>query len=196
MQWALGLDKRSLVTTSFGPFSAVMLHLATQVKPDIPVAWVDSGYNTPETYLYADKLIEDLNLNIHIFTPQRTRAYRDALMGDIPKVDTELHKEFTYQVKLEPFERLIEILQPEVWLTAIRKEETDYRKSLDIVSDGPEGIIKVAPFLNWTEVDMEGYLYEHDLPQNENYYDPTKGIDDRECGLHTMHESTYMGEGI
>ena len=50
VEWALSQNKKAIVTTSFGPFSAVMLHLATRVKADVPIIWVDSGYNTLETY--------------------------------------------------------------------------------------------------------------------------------------------------
>lgn len=185
IEWVVSLDKYSIVTTSFGPFSAVMLHLATSVKPDIPVVWVDTGYNTRETYTYAEKLITDLNLNMHIFIPEMTAARRSALMGGIPNPDSELHTEFTRQVKLEPFHRALQTMNPDIWLTAIRKDETEFRKTLDVISEGPNGIMKVAPFLNWTEVDMEGYLYEYDLPQVNKYHDPTKVEDDRECGLHT-----------
>ena len=196
IEWTVAQSDRVIVTTSFGQYSAVMLHLATQVKPDIPVAWVDSGYNTRETYLHAEKLIKELNLNIQVFTPKITAARWDAIASGIPDLDNILHKEFTYRVKLEPFERVIETLQPEYWLTAIRKDETAFRETLDIASDGPQGIIKIAPFLNWKEIDMEAYLYENQLPQVLNYYDPTKGKEDRECGLQTMHESAYMGDGI
>ena len=185
IEWAVALRRKCLVTTSFGPFSAVMLHLATRVQPDILVVWVDTGYNTRETYLYAEKLIQDLRLNIQVYTPLQSAARRSALMGGIPAPGSELHEEFTRQVKLEPFQRVLQELQPEIWLTAIRKDETDFRKTLDVVSHGPNGILKVAPFLNWTEIDMEGYLYEHDLPQVSKYYDPTKVEANRECGLHT-----------
>lgn len=196
IEWTVGQSDKVLVTTSFGRYSAVMLHMATQIKPDVPVAWVDSGYNTRETYLHAEKLITELKLNIHVFTPKITAARWEAIASGVPKLDDKLHREFTYRVKLEPFERVIAALQPEFWLTAIRKDETAYRETLEIVSDGPEGIVKVAPFLTWTEIDMEGYLYEHKLPQVQNYFDPTKGEEDRECGLHTMHETAYMGDGI
>ena len=189
IEWAVAQNKRTMVTTSFGPFSAVMLHMATQVKPDIQVVWVDSGYNTRETYLYAENLIRDLNLNMQIFIPEMTATRRSALMNGIPDITSELHSEFTRQVKLEPFERVVKTLEPEIWLTAIRKDETDFRKTLGVLSNGPNGILKVAPFLNWTEIDMEGYLYEHNLPQVEKYYDPTKAEKNRECGLHTMDYS-------
>ncbi len=178
-----------MVSTSFGPFSAVMLHMATLIKPDMPIIWVDSGYNTRETYLYAEKLIQELKLNIRVFLPEMTAARRSALMNGIPNVKHALHQEFTRQVKLEPFRRALRSIQPEIWLTAIRKDETDFRNTLAVLSSGGSGILKVAPFLGWTEIDMEGYLYEHDLPQVEKYYDPTKAEEKRECGLHTTDYS-------
>lgn len=189
MEWVFGQQKNAIVTTSFGPFSAVMLHMATQLKADVPVAWVDTGYNTLETYTYAEKLIQDLSLNIQVFIPKMTAARRNALMNGIPALDSESHAEFTRQVKLEPFQRMLRELQPDYWLTAIRRDETEFRQSLDVFSEGPNGVCKVAPFLNWTEVDMEGYLYEHDLPQVGKYRDPTKVEENRECGLHTMDYS-------
>jgi phosphoadenosine phosphosulfate reductase len=189
VEWALFQNKKTIVTTSFGPYSAVMLHLATTVKADVPIVWIDSGYNTLETYIYAEGLIRDLNLNIEIFIPQITAARRSAMMNGIPDLDSELHGEFTRQVKLEPFQRMLSKLKPDMWLTGIRGDETEFRSTLDVVSEGPNGITKVAPFLNWTEVDMEGYLYEHDLPQVSKYKDPTKAEKNRECGLHTMDYS-------
>jgi phosphoadenosine phosphosulfate reductase len=189
IEWVIAQNKKAIVTTSFGPFSAVMLHLATSIKADIPIFWIDTGYNTLETYLYAEGLIKDLKLNIEVFIPKMTAARRNALMNGIPNIDNELHEEFSRQVKLEPFERMLKQVRPDYWLTAIRKDETDFRKFLDIFSEGPGEICKVAPFLDWTEVDMEGYLYEYGLPQVGKYKDPTKVIENRECGLHTTEYS-------
>ncbi len=189
IEWVIVQNKKAMVTTSFGPFSAVMLHLATSIKADIPIFWIDTGYNTLETYLYAEGLIKDLKLNIEVFTPEMTAARRNALMNGIPNIDNELHEEFSRQVKLEPFQRMLKQVRPDYWLTAIRKDETDFRKSLDVFSEGPGGICKVAPFLDWTEVDMEGYLYEYGLPQVGKYKDPTKVKENTECGLHTTEYS-------
>lgn len=186
LQWAFDLNKKPIVTTNFGPFAAVMLHMATRIKPDIPVIWIDTGYNTEDTYLVSEKLIHQLNLNIKVYTPTITAARRNAVMHGIPDVNSKQHEEFTYQVKLEPFMRAMSEVKADIWLTAIRKDQTSYRKSLQVVSPAPNNMIKVAPFLNWTEVDMEGYLWENDLPNVQDYHDPTKVMKDRECGLHTM----------
>ena len=72
--WALEQAEAPLVTTNFGPYEAVILHMVTQVKADIPVVWIDSGYNTRETYLVAERLIEALKLNIEVYTCSRWRS--------------------------------------------------------------------------------------------------------------------------
>ncbi|MEK7844683.1 MAG: phosphoadenosine phosphosulfate reductase family protein, partial [Pseudomonadota bacterium] len=47
------------------------------MQPDIPVLWVDHGYNRPATYRYAEKLRDTLHLNLKIYLPRITAAYRD-----------------------------------------------------------------------------------------------------------------------
>ncbi len=173
-------------TTSFGPKSAVMLHLIADADPSIPIVWADTGYNVRDTYLVAQKLIERYSLNMKIYTPEMTSERRNALMGGIPQIENEeLHKEFTRQVKLEPFSRAIAELKPEVWLTGIRQDETDFRKTLDIVSYDARGILKVAPIFYWTEEQVDAFVEENELPSTNRYFDPTKVLDKRECGLHT-----------
>ena len=62
-----GLDDGVALTTSFGIQSALMLHLVTRHKPDIPVIWIDTGYLPAETYQYAQQLTERLGLNLHVY---------------------------------------------------------------------------------------------------------------------------------
>ncbi len=186
VQWALNLGKKTIATTSMGRNAAVMLHLVSEVDQSVPTIWVDTGYNLRDTYIVAERLIQDLSVNIHTYSPHMTSERRNAIMGGIPTVDEqERHQEFTRQVKLEPFAQALDDCQPEIWLTGIRQEETEHRKSLDIVSMDHRGIIKVAPIFYWTEEDVEGYMEQHQLETCRHYFDPTKVHDGRECGLHT-----------
>ncbi|WP_062269834.1 phosphoadenosine phosphosulfate reductase family protein [Endozoicomonas arenosclerae] len=185
IRWTLQKAGKPVVTTNFGPHEAAILHMATRVQPDLPVIWIDSGYGTEATYRFARDLIQKLELNIQVYHPEYSRAYRDAIMGGVPEVDTPEHDEFTRQVKLEPFGRAMQTFAPDFWLTAIRKDQTAFRQGLEVVSKTKEGYYRVAPLLNWTELDVEEYLVMNDLPIEEDYYDPTKVIGNRECGLHT-----------
>ena len=185
INWVRNTAKKPVVSTSFGPNSAVLLHLVTQVMPEIPVIWVDSGYNTNSTYEFALSLIEKLHLNMKIYTPTTTSAFLTVKMKGIPDIESQAHKDFTKTIKLDPFNRALNELQPDIWMTGIRAQETSFRKTLTIVSRQNSRRLKVAPILKWKEQDVLNYIQEYDLPIETNYFDPTKSFEGRECGLHT-----------
>lgn len=184
IEWAIGIAKRPLVTTNFRPYEVAILHATTQVCPDLKVIWCDTGYNTRNTYVHADELIHKLSLNIHLYVPRQTTSYRDVVLG-IPEVDSKEHKLFTEQVKLEPFTRAMQEHMPDLWFTNLRKGQTAFRDSIDIVSQDNNGVIKVSPFYNWTDEELDQYLLDNDLPNEHKYFDPTKVLENRECGLHS-----------
>lgn len=187
IEWALGLEKPAICTTNFRPYEAVILHMVTQVRPDIPVIWMDNGYNTEATYRFADEVTKLLNLNLTIYLPKRSRAHREAVEGPLPDINDSRHAAFTEEVKLEPFARALRETAPQVWLTALRASDTAERAQMQPVSINPDGLIKVAPLLYWSSHEMYAYLTAHQLPDNVDYYDPTKGEEKRECGLHLSH---------
>ncbi len=184
--WALSQGKKTIATTSFGKNAAVMLNVISQVDQTVPTVWVDTGYNLRDTYVVADKLIKRIPLDYHIYSPLMTSERRNAVMGGIPTMDDEdMHTEFTRQVKLEPFNRAISEWAPEIWITGIRQQETEHRKSLDVLSWDARGILKVAPLFYWSDKQVEEYMKGNELLSCRHYFDPTKVQDGRECGLHT-----------
>ncbi|NDV15508.1 phosphoadenosine phosphosulfate reductase family protein [Muricauda sp. TY007] len=184
ISWAIGHGKKSVVTTNFRPYEVAILHAVTEVDKSIPVIWCDTGYNTPQTYKHAEELISRLELNIKLYVPKQTSSHRDAVMG-IPQIDDPLHKEFTEQVKLEPFRRAMAEHKPDVWFTNLRKGQTAHRDSLDVLSLSKDGVLKVSPFYHWSDTQLDAYLKAQGLPNEHKYFDPTKVLANRECGLHT-----------
>ncbi|MBL8197459.1 MAG: phosphoadenosine phosphosulfate reductase family protein, partial [Chromatiales bacterium] len=66
--WALEhLPGEHVLTSSFGIQAAVLLHLVTRQRPDIPVVFIDTGYLFPETYTFVDQLTERLKLNLQVY---------------------------------------------------------------------------------------------------------------------------------
>ena len=179
---------KTVVTTNFRPYEAVILHLATQVQPDVPVLWVDHGANLPETYQFAEASRKQLKLNLHPYLPKMTSAHWLALHGgNLPMPDeVERVEDFSRIMKLEPFERGMRELAPKIWITALRREQNPQRAaSLQPVAwDEKFQTLKVSPILDWTPVELEAYLAEHKLPNERTYYDPAKGDEKHECGLH------------
>jgi len=183
VEWALNNAQSPVVTTNFRPYESAILHLVTQRSTSIKVIWCDTGYNTSSTYKHAEELTDALNLNIQLYIPKQTAAHRDVVLG-IPQVEDPKHQLFTEQVKLEPFKRAMAAHKPDVWFTNLRKGQTAFRNSIGVVSRSADGILKVSPFYHFSDKELDQYLKNHDLPNEFNYFDPTKQLDNRECGLH------------
>jgi phosphoadenosine phosphosulfate reductase len=194
-RWAIAhAGGRAVVSTNFRPYEAVILHLCAQAQPDIPVLWVDHGYNRPATYKHAEQLRSLLKLNLKVSLPRITAAHRDAVWGPVPDMDNEAGlKQFSALMKLEPFQRGMTELAPKVWITALRKVQNPNRAGLDIVSpDSNFGTLKVSPVFYLSDADMEAYLEEHNLPNEWDYFDPAKADDKRECGLHAAWGGKFV----
>ena len=188
IKWAVAqADGKAIVSTNFRPYEAVILHLCVQAQPDMPVLWVDHGYNRPATYIHAEHLRQFLRLNLKAVLPRMSAAHRDAIHGPIPSPEEEERlKLFSALMKLEPFQRGMEELAPTVWITALRKVQNQDRAAMDIVAwDKNFGALKVNPVFSWTDMEMESYLAQHHLPNEWDYFDPAKANEKRECGLHT-----------
>src|SRR6056300_559125 len=102
ISWALKNSKNPILTTNFRPYEIAIIHLCTQLMPDLKIVWCDSGYNTKATYVYAEKAIKEHNLNIKLYIPKHTSAFREATMGKMPEINDPRHEQFTEEVKLEP----------------------------------------------------------------------------------------------
>ena len=201
VRWAIAqTNGRAIVSTNFRPYEAVVLHLAVQAQADIPVLWVDHGYNRPATYQHAEELRKLLKLNIKAYIPKMTVAHREAIYGPVPTTDDEAGlKQFSAQMKLEPFQRGMKELAPAVWITALRKVQNPNRAELDIVSEDKNfGALKVSPVFYFSDADMEAYLKQHNLPNEWDYFDPAKADEKRECGLHAAwgKDVVTTGAGI
>ncbi|KGJ88426.1 phosphoadenylyl-sulfate reductase [Thalassotalea sp. ND16A] len=207
LEWAFShLPDNFALTSSFGIQSAVMLHMTTQIKPDIPVVLTDTGYLFAETYRFIDELTERLNLNLQVFRADISPAWQRARHGkQWAQGDSDL-KQYNVANKVEPLERGLDELQSNTWFSGVRRSQTDHRKSLPVLQV-IRGRFKFHPIIDWTNKDVHQYLTKHNLPYHplwdEGYVSVgdkhssqplTLGMDEqdtrfngmqRECGLHT-----------
>ncbi|NEQ98794.1 MAG: phosphoadenosine phosphosulfate reductase [Cyanothece sp. SIO2G6] len=153
-----------VMSTSFGIQSAVMLHLVTCVRPNIPVVWVDTGYLPPETYRFADELTHRLRLNLKVYQSPMSPARMEALFGRLwEQGDVESLNRYDQIRKVEPMQRAMQELQATAWLAGLRSAQTNHRQSLDRVGL-QMGLYKVLPILQWHSRDIYQYLQKYDLP--------------------------------
>ncbi len=194
-----------IMTSSFGAQSAVMLHLVTQVVPDIPIVLIDTGYLFPETYQFIEQLTRRLRLNLKVYNPAITANRQEALFGRLWEDGVEGLTRYHQINKIEPMQRALRELNVTAWLAGLRGGQTDHRAKLRPV-EIQDGRYKVHPILRWTTKDVHEYLKTHDLPYHPLYEKGygsigdthstrpiTAGEDERagrfsglkqECGLH------------
>lgn len=175
---ALDASQAPILTTKFTEDSAVLLHMVSKIQPNIPVVWVDTGYNSRATLEFAKRLSNRLNLSLRRYQPQ------DHQIRIPPTMESPDHGDFVNTVKLEPFSRAMAELQPDAWISSIRRYQTQHRRSLSVFESGPSSLLKVSPLLDWSPESLLRYLDKHDLPYGPTCFDPTKGEPQRECGLH------------
>ncbi|MEM8604158.1 MAG: phosphoadenosine phosphosulfate reductase, partial [Cyanobacteria bacterium P01_H01_bin.121] len=165
VQWANHTFGNGLVmSTSFGIQSAVMLHMVTQVIPDIPVIWVDTGYLPKETYEFAAQLEQRLQLNLKVYQSPLSPARMEALYGQLwARKDVESLNQYDQIRKVEPMQRALKELGATAWLAGLRRDQTEHRQALErVVQQGEQ--YKVLPILNWTARDVYQYLTQYELP--------------------------------
>jgi phosphoadenosine phosphosulfate reductase len=206
--WALdNLPGEHIVSSSFGAQSAVMLHLLTQQKPDIPVVLVDTGYLFPETYRFVDELSECLDLNLRIYRALTSAAWQEARYGERWHQGREALSHYNYDNKVEPMERALRDLRVGTWFAGLRRVQADTRQDKQFVERSGDRF-KVHPIIDWSDRDVHRYLTKHDLPYHPLWKEGYVSIGDvhsttsladvdsieetrfggllRECGLHEM----------
>ena len=164
VRWAVGeFGDKLILTTSFGIQSAVMLHLATEVAPQVPVVFIDTGYLFPETYRFADELTKRLKLNLKTYTPRRTPAQQEALDGKRWENALDGLKAYNFENQVEPMDRAVRELGATAWLAGLRRSQSSTREALGFVQVQNK-ITKVHPILDWDNRTIHRYLTEHGLP--------------------------------
>lgn len=153
------------MSSSFGAQAAVLLHLATRVKPDIKVIFIDTGYLFPETHQFMEMLRKRLNLNIWSY---RTRNDPVTWLHGAGEDNPAWRKDIDACCaanKNEPMERAIKDIGAKAWLRGIRRGQNEQRKNEQFIEWAPRyGCYAISPILNWTGRDIGLYMKEHDLP--------------------------------
>ena len=205
------------LTTSFGIQSAVLLHMSkVLITPNIPkIIWVDTGYLHKETYIYAEKLTNLLNLDLIIAQSQVSPARMEALHGRLWETNSKEDFETYHQMrKIEPLETTFSQMNITCWASGVRKGQTENRKTMKCL-DLIRNRLSLRPLLKWTKKDIFYYMQENNLPQHplfEKGYSTvgdwhsseadnanTKGRDTRfkgmqeECGIH-LSESNKQAD--
>lgn len=167
LRWAAEEFGDSLaMSTSFGIQSAVTLHLVTQVLPEVPVIWIDTGYLHEETYQYAATLTRQLGLNVKMFESKISPKQMENDLGKLWESDEIEDLNLYDQIrKVEPMNRALNELNVGGWISGLRADQTDFRKRLPPIKRTGSRY-RVYPILEWNARDIYQYMLQHKLPQH------------------------------
>lgn len=155
--------ERLVLSTSFGVQSAVMLHMVTQIVPQIPILFIDTGYLFPETYRFAAELGQRLSLNLKTFRSQQSAAQQEALYGKLWEQGLDGLKRYNELNKVEPMNRAITQLGAQAWISGLRRVQSNSRKKRPAI-EKQNKIVKLYPIIDWSDKAIYDYLTHHDLP--------------------------------
>jgi phosphoadenosine phosphosulfate reductase len=151
-------DKLALVS-SFGAESAVLLHLASRVAPNIAVLFLDTGMLFGQTLDYRKQLAAQLGLtDVRDLRP----AFADLAVND-PKSDlwrTDIDG-CCHIRKVLPLDRALGGFDG--WITGRKRFHGGDRLRLAVVEEA-EGKIKFNPLANWSKAELDSYIAEYNLP--------------------------------
>ena len=206
LKWAIDTFWPQIaLSSSFQTQSVPLLHMASMIRRDILIFFLDTGYHFWETHMFREQLASHWQLNVldlyrdtrwDVFVRQRTRS----LPVDDPNLCCFIHK-------VQPMQKALQEMK--AWISGIRRDQTSVRAQAKILELQDDGLLKVNPLLNWTKADITKYSKEYRLPAHPLFQRGYRSIgcspctiaigvndDERvgrwsgrgkvECGLHTQ----------
>lgn len=151
-----------VISSSFQTQSVPLLHVVSEVIPQAPVLFVDTGFHFDETLMFRDRLVKELGLNLVVVKPQIFGAEFSKLFGQLSRQNPDA---CCFYNKVVPFQ--VELSKYQAWVTGIRRDQTVSRKNAPVIGQHPfQAVYKISPLVNWSSADIDAYIEEHDLPRH------------------------------
>ena len=183
---------------------AVLVHLASVIKPGVDVLFLETGYHFAETIGTRDAVAAVYPVNVVDVRAAHTVPEQDAAEG--PRLYERDPARCCALRKVAPLAAALRGY--DAWVTGVRRVDAPTRADTPVVTfDERFGLVKVNPLAAWTDEDVAAYVEEHGVLVNplvaEGYPSigcapctarPLPGADPRsgrwaglaktECGLH------------
>ncbi len=191
--------EKIFMTSSLGSNGTVLLDIIKKIIPDLPIYFIDTGFHFQET-LEIKQYYENKGYIIKTLSSQTE--------DDNQKLYKMGHDICCQIKKVQPMKGLLASKEKHLWITALSRDQTDFRKQVPFLQSTNFELFKLNPMIAWREVDIWYYIKDNDLKYNK-LYDlgyrsigcqpctvPVKpeehtragrwrGYDKEECGLHT-----------
>lgn len=153
------------LVSSFGAESAVLLHLAAQVEPNVPVLFLDTGKHFAETLAYRDELVATLGLtNVRVLEPDPAEIAAKDENGLRWSWDPDGCCEIR---KVKPLAKALAGFDAS--LTGRKAFQSSTRATLprfEIDASDAQGRLKINPLIDWSAADIDAYFATHALARH------------------------------
>ena len=159
-------DNHFAITTSFGIQSSVLLHMVSKssLKDKVTIFWIDTGYLPSETYHYAEKLMNDLSLNIEVLQSKLSPARMESLHGKLWDTNNASDLDKYHEIrKIKPLENALEKNDIQCWASGVRSNQTENRNQMQFL-DVVRKRFSLRPLLNWSNKEIFYYMKKNQLP--------------------------------
>jgi phosphoadenosine phosphosulfate reductase len=171
LRWAFddsGLD-RVAIASAFQAEGCVVAHMATLLRPDVPILFLETGFQFAETLAFKEQLIERLHLNVIDLVGDYTVERQAATFGQrLYERDPERCCDIN---KVQPM--LAALRELDAWITAFRRDSSPTRANAPIIDqyelEPGRLMIKINPVATWSRDQVWGYLRDERLPHNPLY---------------------------
>lgn len=162
--WAADrFDGRIVLTCSWQRQSSVLVDMLWRIGAEVRIVEIDTGLLFPETHATRDRLVERYGIDVETVRPEQT--VEEQALTEGPALWSRDHDRCCELRKVSPLERAMDGM--DAWITGIRRgQSVSRRNARKLEFDGARGLMKVQPLANWSDEDVVGYLYRHDVPYN------------------------------
>ena len=155
-------------STSFGQEDQVITALIAENDLPITIFTLDTGRLFQETYDVFHKTLKRYKKEIKVCFPEAS-AVEQLLEEKGPNSfydSVENRKQCCFIRKVAPLTKALK--GNTIWITGLRAEQSDNRNDLALFeSDAHFDIIKFNPLLKWTLAEVQKFIDDNNVPQND-----------------------------
>lgn len=141
----------------------VLVHLASDVVPDIDVVFIDTGYHFAETIGTRDAYAATRPITLINITPLQSVPEQDAQYG--PRLHDRDPNQCCALRKVEPLSRALEGYN--AWISGMRRGDASTREDIAIIEyDAKRDKVKLNPLAEWSSAEVDQYVTQHAVMLN------------------------------
>jgi phosphoadenosine phosphosulfate reductase len=165
IEFAAETIDRLAVATSFQSSGLVILHLLRDVRPDLPILFMDTGFHFSETLEFKERIRDLWDLKLvelrgdHGSAQRQTEIYGPSLYERDPDRCCFINKVRPLQNALEEYDG---------WISGLRRDQSPLRTETPVIEAQllPSGneILKIHPLASWSRDQVNDYITTHAIP--------------------------------